>query len=377
MNKINKPLKYIFNNYFHQTWKSIKHIFPSSLHSSIWDNVNHFLDCGDISKGYSAFKCSKCSHIHLSPFSCKSRFCPSCGKIYAENWALSLNDQLLDVAHVHATFSLPYGFCRDFFFFNRSKLSELAFAAQQAIKYTFNKLGILSFGLVVNIHTFSRSLDWNPHIHCIFTYGGYDKSSKWKNIKSLPYLTLRKSWQKCSLDIIARFAKITNNTSLKNRISLCYHKYSKGFYVNAKSKISNFFEAAKYIGRYLARPAISEYRITKITDSSVTFWYQNPDSSKKNYLTLSIENFIGRLLAHIPPKGFKMIRRFGIYSRRFNKIEKPKRLTLFKRKISWAERIFKTFKVNPLICPKCNSDLFLLEIFHIKYGVIYPKHNSS
>ncbi|MGL5088825.1 MAG: transposase, partial [Cetobacterium sp.] len=36
---------------------------------------------------------------------------------------------------------------------------------------------------------------------------------------------------------------------------------------------------AKYIGRYLARPAIAEYRITDITDSTVTFWYQKPDSS--------------------------------------------------------------------------------------------------
>ncbi|MGL5797268.1 MAG: transposase, partial [Cetobacterium sp.] len=26
----------------------------------------------------------------------------------------------------------------------------------------------------MNIHTFSRNLDWNPHIHCIFTFGGYD-----------------------------------------------------------------------------------------------------------------------------------------------------------------------------------------------------------
>ncbi|WP_425592489.1 transposase [Cetobacterium somerae] len=25
------------------------------------------------------------------------------------------------------------------------------------------------------MHTFSRNLDWNPHIHCIFTYGGYKK----------------------------------------------------------------------------------------------------------------------------------------------------------------------------------------------------------
>ena len=143
---------------------------------------------------------------------------------------------------------------------------------------------------------------------------------------------------------------------------MCYRKYNDGFYVKSDKKINNIFEIAKYIGRYLARPAIAEYRITDITDSSVTFWYQKPDSPKKIFLTLPMTQFIGRLLAHIPPKNFKMIRRFGLYSRRY---------------ISWDERIFKTFKTNPLICPKCNSNLVLLEIFHIKYGVIFPKTGFS
>ncbi|WP_407537078.1 transposase [Cetobacterium somerae] len=41
------------------------------------------------------------------------------------------------------------------------------------LKYSFKKLGIPSFGLIINIHTFARNLDWNPHIHCILTFGEY------------------------------------------------------------------------------------------------------------------------------------------------------------------------------------------------------------
>ena len=33
-------------------------------------------------------------------------------------------------------------------------------------------------------------------------------------------------------------------------------------------------EAAKYIGRYLSRPAIVEYRISGYDGKSVTFWYE-------------------------------------------------------------------------------------------------------
>lgn len=376
MNRNTKPLKYIFENHFHDIWKKIKHKFPKNTHDSIWNNVTRSMNCGDISYGYTAFKCTNCSHMHIVGFSCKSRFCTSCGKIYAQNWAFKLKEELLNVPHMHATFSLPTGFCRNFFFHNRSKLSDLANAAHQALKYTLRKLGIYSFGAIINIHTFARDLDWNPHIHCIFTLGGYDKKNKWKNIKSLPYIVLKKSWQKCVLDIIADFSKINNNQIFKNKISLCYQKYKNGFYVNSEKRINNIFKIAKYIGRYLARPAIAEYRITNITNSNVTFWYQKPDSNKKIYLTLSISQFIGRLLAHIPLEDFKMIRRYGLYSRRHKK-KKPKKFNLFKDKISWAQRIFKTFKVNPLICPKCHSNLTLLEIYHIKYGIIFPKSGFS
>ncbi|MGL6113443.1 MAG: transposase [Cetobacterium sp.] len=37
------------------------------------------------------------------------------------------------------------------------------------------------------------------------------------------------------------------------------------------------------------------------------------------YLNLSISQFIGRLLAHIPLEDFKMIRRYRLYSRRHQK----------------------------------------------------------
>ena len=126
---------------------------------------------------------------------------------------------------------------------------------------------------------------------------------------------------------------------------------------------------AKYIGRYLARPAIAEYRIVSFDDEFVKFWFKDPDSSKKQYLTLTIDNFIGRIISHISPKNFKMVRRFGIYSRR-SKNKTPKKKKLFKTKSSWAEHFFKTFGINPLICRKCSSPLHLLEIFHVRYGTI-------
>jgi hypothetical protein len=54
-----------------------------------------------------------------------------------------------------------------------------------------------------------------------------------------------------------------NNLSVLNLINDLYRRYPVGFYVNAEQKMRDAKGAAKYIGRYLARPASAEYRVVK------------------------------------------------------------------------------------------------------------------
>jgi hypothetical protein len=83
------------------------------------------------------------------------------------------------------------------------------------------------------------------------------------------YNYLRKAWQKVLLDIFKeRFPK---NQEIKDLIQYFYKKYKKGFYVNEESRMNNDRGAAKYIGRYLARPDIAEYRILEYDGKKVRF----------------------------------------------------------------------------------------------------------
>ena len=51
------------------------------LRPIITDVVDKFLECGDLSKGFSRIHCEDCAHEMLLAFSCKCRwFCPSCHK---------------------------------------------------------------------------------------------------------------------------------------------------------------------------------------------------------------------------------------------------------------------------------------------------------
>jgi len=100
----NKPLKEILSKYIFPYWKVNSHKFPESLRDTIFQNVNSFLECGDPKIGYKSFICLKCKLTHKTPFSCKSRFCSSCGRIYAENWANNVADSLIGCQHRHAVF---------------------------------------------------------------------------------------------------------------------------------------------------------------------------------------------------------------------------------------------------------------------------------
>ena len=64
----------------------------------------------------------------------------------------------------------------------------------------------------------------------------------------------------------------------------------------------------RYLGRYLARSPIAEYKITEIDDDNVTFFFNDlANNKKKTFITMPAEKFISQILIHLPPKNFKMV----------------------------------------------------------------------
>lgn len=71
-----------------------------------------------------------------------------------------------------------------------------------------------------------------------------------------------------------------------------------------------------YIGRYMKRGPIALNRIKAYDGEQVTFSYHDKRTKREEELVMSVETFILSLVRHIPDKGFKMIRHYGLYSRR-------------------------------------------------------------
>ena len=231
------------------------------------------------------------------------------------------------------------------------------------------------FGLVVVIHTFGRDGTFNPHFHCLMTKGFFDEEHNFFPINYINFKFLRIAWQNAVLKLLKEL--FPSDQYIKNLINLNYSN-KNGFYVNAEIDIFQPKGIAKYIGRYLARPAIAEYRILDFSDGKVTYWYEDTRSKSKLTTSISVEQFIFRVFSHVPHKHFKLVHRFGLYSRRIlqkNKdiFEKFKTMLFKIPALSWIDRILAYTGKHPFQCEKCSFFMKIIRLYHYKYGEIrYP-----
>ena len=360
---------------------------PKEMKLSVCEAVEKAIKCGDPKYGYAEYICTNCNGKEKKKvaFTCKSRFCNKCGKVYIDQWVEKQAERIIEVGHRHMVFSIPKEL-RMVFYHNREWLKELSDNAAAVIQYWYREKARrkgYEVGIIAVVHTFGRDLKFNPHIHALVTEGAIDKNKLWKEVGFIPYEYLRKAWQKVLLDWVKK--KYVNSMIVKRLINDLYKRYPKGFYVYAERRMKDARGAARYIGRYLARPAIAEYRIISYHGQQVHFWYQDHETEKRVEVKLDVLDFIGRLTYHIPKKHFKMVRRYGLYRRDLNKLaqkvvglwnwvkRRAKQIKLpfpAKRK-RWKERMYEAFGSNPLRCPCCGKEMELWIIWHHKYGVIW------
>lgn len=355
-------------------WNGFLKIYENKIRDNVKKEVEKVLKCKDTKYGFIELKCDKCNTTKKIGFTCKSRFCTSCGKIYTDNWIDNMLGNLINVKHRHIVFTIPEEL-RKFFGIDRQRLKILPKCAARAVTswmHSLNKKEEFTPGIVTVIHTFGRDLKWNPHVHMMVTEGGKGNITEWRHIRYISYESLRKRWQKILLDEITNISGNTKEVKLlKNKL---YKEKDKGFYVYAKTEIKSAKTAAKYVGRYVGRPAIAESRILKYDGKNVTYKYTRHEDNKVIVETVHVYEFIKRIIRHIPEKNFKMIRYFGIYSRRskckvnFIKMIDKMVLSIRKSIANWENRILAITGVDPCKCPNCNNKMRFHDIVYPKYG---------
>ena len=302
---------------------------------------------------------------------------------------------ILNIEHRHVLFTIPKE-CRQFFFYDRKLLSKLSAVVNEIFKFCFHNISrkklrknkiskfskkyftdsdIVHYGLISIIHTFGRDLKWNPHIHAIVSLGGFTKNFDFRKMRHFNVDTIAGQWKYHVLKIIQNGEYHDSKIKKKalDTVAKLYREDKRFFFNVGDGDINSTKGIIRYLGRYLARSPVAEYKITEIDDDNVTFFFNDlANNKKKTYITMPAEKFISQILIHLPPKTFKMVNRYGFYSRHISdelkKAMEPFRKNIAVSKYSFYQRqMYITFGINPFYCPECKVKMIVWEFYHYLY----------
>ena len=376
--------KNIFKKIFQDHWEEFKKKYPQFDKVQYEEAVKKMLGCGEEKNGYACYICASCGNMITVKFSCKSSFCLSCGKLYTDNWMEKISETLYEgMCYRHVVLTVPEEL-RDYFFRDPELLSELMKVGTKMLTEALSEWfrTEVEIGLIVVLHTAGRSGHWNPHLHIIMTSGGLTREGKWRNLGYISYKKLHKKWRD---HLFAMLQEKIDSPEIEEKLEKMRSKYPQGLvaYLD-KGKMPHSSQGlARYLVKYVVSPPIAISRIIKYDGRQVTYWYKDHQTGKKKVETVDALRFMGLMIQHVLPKGFKRIRYFGLHAT----CKRPKVLPLLrkiilavKQSIKGAYRIIKkTFRQrviesghrDPLICNKCGDTMFLYFIWHPKYGYIY------
>jgi len=226
----------------------------------------------------------------------------------------------------------------------------------------------------------------HPHLHLIATSGGYDSpGQRWEHVHYLPYELLRRKWQWHLLSMVRQTLK---SEAINRLVDGCFKQYPNGLVTNVqKGQVPSRYQSlARYVAKYVVSPPISVRRIDRYDGERVTYHYRSHRTERVEHETVDVATFIGRMVQHMMPKGFKRIRYYGVQATKtFAKVKVLIHEALAKvegvvkgaikiiARLSYRQRYEQSTGRDPLICPHCRGDMALWRIWHPTYGVIYDE----
>ena len=316
----------------------IRRIFRDSLEWYMQDHIltdeqlaaaNAIRSCKTGDLGYNATVCGDCGHIELHSCSCRNRSCPNCQSVLKEVWIDKRRSEVLDVSYFHVVFTVPHQL-NALFLANQKLLYGLLFDAASRTLLSLSQdrryLGAEP-GIIMVLHTWGQNLAYHPHVHCIVSGAGLTRDLKLvKSGKSffIPIKAAMKMFRGKFMAALKSFrssgkllipGSCSDLTVPEGWQSFIDNLYSTDWCPYIKETFNGYGNAIDYLGRYTHRVAISNGRITDLTDDTVSFWYKDyRDGNARKEISLSQEEFIRRFLLHVLPRRFQKIRYYGFLS---------------------------------------------------------------
>ena len=286
--------------------------------------MRHIETCRTAVLGGHLDVCSACRHTAISYNSCRDRHCPKCQCLRQARWVTARMERVLPTPHFHVVFTVPHEL-KPLALGNRVRFFEILFAAAArtllALGRDPRRLGG-RLGITAVLHTWTRTLTFHPHLHCIVTGGGLaPDGTRWISAPCrsrflFPVKVVARLFRGKLLAALARACRCgqlqfagpcAHLADPATFARLIADLFGKDWVVYCKPPFGGAQQVFRYLGRYTHRVGISNQRLIALDQRSVTFATKNGQRA-----TLHPDEFIRRFLLHVLPAGFVKIRHFGL-----------------------------------------------------------------
>jgi len=381
----------VFKQIFADHWDGFTHTQPRYQTAYYHDLVSKMLACGNPDKmGSIEYRCLHCGQgQHLVSMSCKSALCLRCAKVYVDNWVSQVSTMLHEgVIYRHIMLTVPAMFRTPLYQNAAVVLSAFMRCGAQCLDDFSSTIKgkALKGGSITGLHTHGRNGQYHPHLHLLATRGGYEaQGARWEHLPYLPYDLLRRKWQWHLLTMLRQ----TLTTEAINQLGdTCFRKEPNGLVTNVhKGTVPSQYQSLARDGAtYVVSPPIAVRRIDRYDGARVTYHYRSHRTERVEHETVAVDTFIGRMIQHTLPKGFKRIRYYGLQATKtFAKIKVVIQAALAKvegvvkgavkiiARLTYRQRYEQSVGRDPLVCPHGRHEMGVWRIWHPTYGVIYDE----
>jgi hypothetical protein len=264
--------------------------------------------CRTPALGGRAFGCKQCSHVHFAYHSCNHKACPQCGGLSAHRWVGRELGKLINAPYFMVTFTLPAELRSCFFGPDAREAYDLLFTAASGAlseKLAADKgLRAHTNGFVAVLHTWTQRLEFHPHIHCLVPGAGLNQDGRFVTVRNALFLLHLPHLQAAFRQHMYRLFK-------QHDWQVDPEVWRKTWGVHIQPAGSGA-SALKYLSAYVSRTAITNARMIKVDENSVTFrWKDRGNNNKTRLMTLPGVEFARRYLRHVLPSGLRSVRYYG------------------------------------------------------------------
>jgi len=370
--------------------------------------VRDIIRCRTAALGGHRLECDHCGHSEISYNSCRNRHCPKCQSLAKAQWLEARLADLLPVPYFHVVFAPPHTL-NPLTWRNKRVLYNILFqAASETLREVAanpRHLGA-QIGFIAVLHTWGQTLLDHAHLHCVVPGGALapDRTA-WIPCREGYFLpvqvlsivfrgkflnALENAFHNGDLRFPGAIALLRDPAEFKR---LLRSAAAIPWVVYAKAPFAGPEQVLDYLARYTHRVALSNDRLMKLEDGSVTFRYRDyADGNRVKRMTLTAPEFMRRFLLHTLPKRFVRIRHYGLLSNAARRDTIPLCRELLGTPTeppcadeenpapSWQERLERLTGVDPTLCPRCRQGR-LIEVEGIPRAPVTPHrfvpHDSS